>query len=151
MTYRVELVEDSDLDYIVPRMFEAMGNDYEFLNAMWPRHHTPDGQRKIVSRFLAGRDAAPNIKWIKAVAVDSGEIVGFAMWTVIDQKKPPEVDVDGPPGTWADEEEKRYCRALHRSLLAPRRKAIRENDLPIMCKCEGEATIVELNRCLHIQ
>jgi hypothetical protein len=151
MTYRVELVEDSDLEYIVPRMFEAMGNDYEFMNVMWPGHHTPDGQRKIVSRFLAGKNAAPNTKWIKAVAVDSGEIVGFAMWTVIDQKKPQEVDVDGPPGTWADEEEKKYCQALHRSLLAPRRKAIRENDLPIMCKCEGEAATVKPNRCLYIQ
>lgn len=104
-----------------------------------------------MSRFLAGKNAAPNTKWIKAVAVDSREIVGFAMWTVIDQKKPPEVDVDGPPGTWVDEEEKEYCQALHRSLLVPRRKAIRENDLPIMCKYKGEAAAVELNRCLHIQ
>ncbi|KAF2441393.1 hypothetical protein P171DRAFT_446289 [Karstenula rhodostoma CBS 690.94] len=94
ITYRVELVEDSDLDYIVPRMFQAMGNDYEFMNVMWPGHHTPDGQRKIVSRLLAGKNAAPNTKWIKAVAVDTGEIVG--------------------------------------SLLAPRRKAIRENELPII-------------------
>ena len=89
-----------------------------------------------MSRFLAGKHAAPNTKWIKAVAVASGEIVGFAMYTVIDQKKPPEIDVDGPPGTWADEEEKQYCQALHRSLLALRRKAIRENDLPIMRKYE---------------
>jgi hypothetical protein len=134
MTYRVELVKDHDLDQIVPRTFEAMGNGYEFMNVMWPDHHTPDGQRKIVARFLAIKDAAPNTKWIKAVAVPSEEIVGFAMWTIINQQRPPELDIDGPPGTWADEEEKKYCQALHRSLLASRRKAIRDNDLPIMCK-----------------
>jgi hypothetical protein len=146
MAYRIEPVEDSDLAYIVPRMFEAIGTEIQFINALWPNNHTPDGQSKIASRMLAGKNAAPNTKWIKAVAVDSGEIVGMAMWTVIDKKKPPEVDVDGPPGTWADEEEKRYCQALHRSLMAHRRKVIRENDLPIMCECEGDVAAVELDR-----
>jgi hypothetical protein len=109
MAYRVEPMQDSDLSYIVPGMFEAVGTDIEFINALWPNNHTPDGQRKILSRMLAGKNAAPNTKWIKAVTVDSGEIVGMAIWTVIDKKKPAAVDVDGPPGTWSDQEEKRYC------------------------------------------
>jgi hypothetical protein len=145
MAYRIEPIEGSDLAYIVPRMFEAIGTEVQLINTLCPDNHTPDGQRKIVSRMLAGKKAGTNTKWIKAVAVDSGEIVGMALYTVIDQTEPPEVDVDGPPGTWPDEEETRYCQALHRTLMAHRRKVIRENDLPTMRKCEDEAAAVELS------
>ncbi|PVH94100.1 hypothetical protein DM02DRAFT_694119 [Periconia macrospinosa] len=132
MAYQIELVEDDDFSYIVPGLFEAMGNDYEFMNVLYPGHHTPAGQSKIASRFCALKNASAKGKWLKAVEIATGKIVGFAMWTVIDEEKPPEKELDGPPGTWPSEEEKRYCRELHRALLVDRRREIRENDLPIM-------------------
>lgn len=134
MEYRIETVEDADFSYIIPRMFEAIGDDYEFINVLYPGHQTQAGQSKIASRFIALKEANPNGKWMKAVSVTSGEIVGFALWTVLDQSKPPEVELSGPPGTWPSNEEKEYCQAMYRVLLADRRRLIRENSLPIMSK-----------------
>ena len=134
MAYRVELVEDADFAYIVPRVFEAFGDDYEFVNTLYPGHQTEAGHIKITSRFIALKYSVPNTHWIKAVDVASGEIAGFSMWTVIDNEKPPEVELDGPPGTWTSEEEKDYCRAMHRALVSDRRRIIRNNTLPIMSK-----------------
>jgi hypothetical protein len=151
MAYRTETLEDADFEYIVPRMFEAIGNDYEFINALYPSHQTQAGQSKIASRFIALKNAAPNGKWIKAVTVTSGEIVGLALWTVINQEKPPEAELDGPPGTWPNNEEKKYCQAMHRVLLADRRRVIRENSLPIMGECRSKAGTLEQYKHLHIQ
>ena len=134
MEYRIESLEDADIEYIVPRMFEAIGADYEWINVLYPGHQTEAGQSKIISRFTAMKKSAHNSKWIKAVSTTSGEIVGFALWTVIDKEKPPETELQGPPGTWPDEKEEKYCKTLHRLLITDRRKVIRENDLPIVCK-----------------
>lgn len=134
MAYRIELVDDSDFAYIVPRLFEAIGTNYEFMNVLYPGHHTSAGQIKIASRFCALKNASTKSKWLKAIDTASEEIVGFAMFTVIDEQKPPEIELDGPPGTWPSNEEKRYCQALHRALLVDRRRTIRESDLPIMSK-----------------
>ena len=151
MAYRTESVEDADFEYIVPRMFEAIGNDYEFINVLYPGHQTQAGQSKITSRFTAWKNSIPNLKWAKAVSVTSEEIVGIAMWTVIDEKKPPETELDGPPGTWPNDEEKKYCQSLHRALLTDRRRVIRENDLPIMSKHRSKTGTLEQYRHLPMQ
>lgn len=150
MEYQIEFVEDDDFTYIVPRIFEAMGNNNEFMNVLYPGHHTPVGQNKIASRFRTMRNASSKSKWLKAIETTSGEIVGFAMWTVIDEEKPPETELDGPPGTWSSEEEKRYCRALHRAFLVDRRKAIRENDLPIMSRCYSNIHVPRSPTLIHV-
>jgi hypothetical protein len=99
MAYRTKPLEDADFEYIIPWMFEAIGKDCEFINVLYPGHQSQAGQSKIASCFIALKNAAPNGKSIKAVAVTSGDIVGFALWTVIDQKKHPEAELDVPSGT----------------------------------------------------
>ncbi|KAF1979427.1 hypothetical protein BU23DRAFT_643107 [Bimuria novae-zelandiae CBS 107.79] len=132
MAYRLEEVQDSDFLYMVPRMLEAFGNGYEFTNTLYPGHETKAGQSKIVSRLVAVKNAIRNTHWVKAVATASGEIARFAMWTILDKEKPPELDLDGPMGTRPNEEGKEYCRAMHRVVMAERRRVIRDNDLPIL-------------------
>ncbi|KAL5114925.1 hypothetical protein ACEQ8H_007172 [Pleosporales sp. CAS-2024a] len=132
MTYRIEPVSDSDLPHLIPPLFQAMGPSYEFMNAMWPDNQTPSGQAKIAARMLAIKRAAPHTHWTQAVDTTTNAPVGFAMWTAIDADKPAEKDVDAPADTWKDEAEKKYAVLLHRSLLECRRRAIRENEVPIM-------------------
>jgi hypothetical protein len=136
MAYRVESVQDADLEYIVRHTFGTFGTSYEFLNIMYAGHQTETGQISIASRFSTIKNGSSNTKWIKAVAEGSHDIAGFSMWTIIDQEKPPEADLKG--GSWSNKEEEEYARALHKALLTDRRKTIRENELPIMSKCSAK-------------
>ena len=139
MAYNVEMIHDDDLVYIVPRMFAAFGSGYEFVNSLYPNHDTAEGQEKIIGRFQAMKNMAKHVMWTKAVEASSGKAVGMAVWTLIEETKPPETELDGPPGTWPSEAEKQYCQALTRVLVSDRRRVIRENNLPIMCMsgCPG--------------
>ena len=132
MSYKIEQIQDEDFEDIVPRMFSAFGNGYEFVNALYPSHSTPAGHKAIASRFRSMKTAAVNTHWIKVVDTVTAQSVGLALWTLIEEAKPPETALDGPPGTWPSQIEKEYCQAMHRSLVADRRKLIRENDLPII-------------------
>jgi hypothetical protein len=118
MAYRIGHIEPTDFDTLVPPMFDAFGTHYEFVNALYPDHDTPRGRRAIVAKFRSMHKAAANTHWIKAVDTASGQAVGLAMWTSIEreEEKPPEKDLDGPPGTWPSEEVKEYCRAMHRDV-----------------------------------
>jgi hypothetical protein len=136
MTYRMEPIQPADFDTLVPPMFDAFGTHYEFVNALYPNHDTPSGRKAIAAKFRLMHKAATNTYWIKAVVTASGKAAGLAMWTSIEREenKPPEKDLDGPPGTWPSEEMKEYCRAMHRDVVAGRRRLILVEEVPIVGK-----------------
>ncbi|KAF2681408.1 hypothetical protein K458DRAFT_391797 [Lentithecium fluviatile CBS 122367] len=108
MTYTIERIQDEDFAYIVPRMFSTFGNSYEFVNSLYPNYSTPAGHKKIAGKFQSTKNAAANATWTKAIDAVSTKAVDLAVWTLIEETKPPETELDGPPGTWPSKADKEY-------------------------------------------
>ncbi|KAF2465156.1 uncharacterized protein BDR25DRAFT_318645 [Lindgomyces ingoldianus] len=123
---------DDEFQVFVPMMFEAMGGRSEFVNAVWPDGHTKEGQEMSVQRFLFLKQIDPSTRWSKVTDTDTGEILGVAQWNVYEDAKPQEMIVDGPPGTWKNDDEKEFAQEIFKSFMEERWKFIRENDLPII-------------------
>lgn len=134
MPLEISSVSDDDIRKFVPDLFEAMGGDNNFVNATYPENLTEEGQKTAAERFIEHGKMDPTVRWCKVVDTDLGEIIGVSQWSVVQLHKPPEVDMDGPPGTWASDKDKEYARALNRSFMAYRREVFRKNELPIMSK-----------------
>jgi hypothetical protein len=125
---------DEEFATFVPMTFEAMGRRSEFVNAVWPGGFTKEGQEMSTSRFLFLKSIDPSCRWIKVTDSEANEIIGVAQWNVYEEQKPQEVIVDGPPGTWKNEDEKEYAQELFKSYMQKRWAFIRENELPLICK-----------------
>lgn len=134
MPLEVGVPTDEEFATFVPLTFEAMGGRSEFVNAVWPGGFTSAGQEMTRQRFLFLKSIDPSCKWVKITDTDTNEIVGVAQWNVYDKEKPPEMIVDGPPGTWATDADKEFAQELFKSFMAKRWQYIRENELPILCK-----------------
>ncbi|KAJ4377337.1 hypothetical protein N0V83_000162 [Neocucurbitaria cava] len=124
---------DDEFASFVPMTFEAMGGRSEFVNTVWPEGFTKEGQEMSRQRFLFLKKIDPTCKWVKVTDNETNEIIGVAQWNVYEGQKPPEMIVDGPPGTWKDETEKEYAQELFKAYMEKRWKFIRENKLPLMC------------------
>jgi hypothetical protein len=134
MAFTVEKANESDVDKIIAIMFKSYGGKNEYINAVFPRGLTEDGHQITVQRMLFILSVAPSVWWEKAVDSETGEIVGGAMWNLCEKEKPPAFEMDGPPGTWNTEEEKRYAQALQRSFAEDEGKLWAANDLPLLGK-----------------
>lgn len=126
---------DDEFASFTPMMFEAMGGRSEFVNTIYPGGLTKEGQEKARLGFLFLKSIDPSCKWVKITDTETNEIVGVAQWNVYEGQKPPEMVVDGPPGTWENDTEKEYAQELFKSYMQKRWKFIRENELPLICKC----------------
>jgi len=134
MAYQLELCKAEDLTPAVMKLiFDAFGGRSQLMNAMHPHVDTPEGLEKTCLRYqnLSKNDYSQ--RWVK-VMVD-GEIIGVSQWCIYDGPKPPEVDLDGPPGTWDSADDKEWAQSLYRSLMAYRRPIIRAATGPVICKC----------------
>jgi hypothetical protein len=133
MLLEIHGVTEDDFPKFVPDLSAAMGGDNDFVNTLYPENWTPEGQRKAVERFIAHQNMDPTIHWIKVVDTDLDEIIGVSQWAIHDNEKPAEGDIDGPSGTWQNEEEKEYCQALYRSFMEFRWEVFRKEEwLPLM-------------------
>lgn len=124
---------DDEFAKFVPMTFEAMGGRSEFVNTIYPGGLTKEGQQKAKAGFLFLKGIDPSCKWIKVTDTDTNEIIGVAQWNVYESQKPPEMVVDGPPGTWKDDIEKEYAQDLFKSYMQKRWEFIRGNALPLIC------------------
>ncbi|KAF2842003.1 hypothetical protein M501DRAFT_998238 [Patellaria atrata CBS 101060] len=84
----------------------------EDINAIFPRNMTKEGEENAIQRCQYLIKVSPAVKWEKCTDTVTGEIIGGAMWIICENAKPPDSDLDGPPGTWENETEKRYAQAL---------------------------------------
>ncbi|KAF2731367.1 hypothetical protein EJ04DRAFT_536684 [Polyplosphaeria fusca] len=124
MAFTVEKANESDIDKIVSIMFESYGGTNAYINAAFPRGFTKEGHEIN-----------------KAVDSETGEIVGGAMLRLYQTEKPPPLEMDGPPGTWETEDEKRYAQALQRSFAEDESKLWAENELPLLGMSEMERSL----------
>jgi hypothetical protein len=132
MAFAVEAALDSDMDKIITIMFQCYGGTNEYINAVFPRGLTEDGHRLTVERMRFIASVASGVWWEKVIDSESGEVVGGAMWNLCEKEKPPTFEMDGPPGTWNNEAEKRYAQALQRSFVEDESKLWAANDLPLL-------------------
>ncbi|KAF2445160.1 hypothetical protein P171DRAFT_387954 [Karstenula rhodostoma CBS 690.94] len=132
MTFKVEAANDADIGEILSIIFKCYRGKNEYINAVFPRALTEKGYQLNVERMLFIKSVAPSVFWEKVVIIETGEIVGGAMWNLCIQQKPPPYDIDGPPGTWETDDDKAYAQALQRSFAEDENKLWEENDLPLL-------------------
>lgn len=132
MTFTIKPANDADIEKIITITLESYFGTDEYINAVFPRGLTEEGQKFSVERMLFINSVAPTVFWEKAIDSDTGDIVGGAMWNLCENEKPPPYEMDGPPGTWETEAEKRYAQALQRSLVEDESKLWADNELPLL-------------------
>ncbi|KAH4006841.1 hypothetical protein HBI56_027440 [Parastagonospora nodorum] len=132
MEFEVAPASDDDVRQIIHIMFKAYGGKNEYINAVFPRGLTPEGEDLTAQRLLFIKNIAPGIKWEKVTDSANGSIVGGAMWALHEDAKPQRFPLDGPPGTWESDAEKEYAQALFNSLGVDEHKYYEENELPFM-------------------
>ncbi|PVI01012.1 hypothetical protein DM02DRAFT_642119 [Periconia macrospinosa] len=132
MAFEVTTASDDDVRQIIRIMFKAYDGKNEYINAVFPRGLTHEGEDITNQRMLSIKHANPGVKWEKITDSVSGKIIGGAMWTLFQDSKPVKFNLDGPPGTWMTEIEKEYAQALFVSVGVDEYKYFAENNLPFM-------------------
>lgn len=127
------VTKDTDFPEFAPLMFEAI-HPNGFVDACWPNNLNDEAQKLHASGFIFHKNMDPTVKWTKVTDTITGEIVGVAQWLVLKDQKPPELDFDGPAGTWESETEKLYAQDIYRSFVRHRWEVIRNEDLPVVGK-----------------
>jgi hypothetical protein len=130
MGFEVAAASDDDVRQLIHIMFKAYGGKNEYINAVFPRGLTQEGEDLTAQRLLFIKSIAPGVKWEKVTDSNSGNVVGGAMWALHEDAKPARFPLDGPPGTWKTEQEKEYAKALFDSLGVDEHKYYEENKLP---------------------
>ncbi|KAF2875747.1 acyl-CoA N-acyltransferase [Massariosphaeria phaeospora] len=95
MPFTISECTDADM----PRAFEllslAFGHEHPYIESVFPAHATAEGRRVGGERFLEFRKADPLATKIKAVDVETGNMIGHARWIVCDGGLAPEFELDG--------------------------------------------------------
>ena len=127
---------DSDFNMtMMSIIFDGMNGRNHFINAIRPHNMTPEGRERARQDYLRMKHLDSSSRWIKATDRVTGEMVGMAQWNVYTGEKPPEKDLDGPPGKWDSEDDKEWAVALFRSNMAHRREVLRKATGPVICTC----------------
>ena len=142
MDFTVDFCKDEDFEAMMPVMFGAMAGRSQFVNAVYPHNLTPEGQKKHEQTFLYLKSIDPSQRWLKATDNSTGEMVGIAQWNVYDGAKPPEIELDGPPGTWDTDDDKEWAQAMFTAYMEDRRRIIREATGPVICMCVVDSPAV---------
>lgn len=132
MEFEVAAASDDDIRQIIHIMCKAYGGKNEYINAVFPRGLTQEGEDLTVQRLLFIKSIAAGVKWEKVTDSANGSIIGGAMWALHEDAKPQRFPLDGPPGTWESGLEKEYAQALFNSLGVDQHKYYEENELPFM-------------------
>ena len=132
--WAIDECSDSDINMsMMAIIFDGMNGQNHFINAIRPHNMTAKGREKAREDYLRMKHLDPSSRWLKATDRSTGELVGMAQWNVYEGEKPPEKDLDGPPGKWDSEEDKQWAVALFRSNMVHRRKVLREASGPVIC------------------
>jgi hypothetical protein len=113
----------------IPRVFEivslAFANDHEYVDAVFPAHHTPAGRKAGSERMLQLFHGDPYGNIIKCVDTETGTIVAAAKWNLYNGGNvPAQPAIDGD--YWENAEEKEFAQAIFHSFFAPRQRVIEE-------------------------
>jgi hypothetical protein len=141
MPFELSIVTKEEMQDVVEMLFYAYDESSAFVNAVYPHRITKEGiegLEMVVARLQYLIDIDPSIRWYKVTDSNTGEIVSASQWNVYDKEKPPEMMLDGPPGSWATDADKKYAIDMFESFIMPRYTRYRQVDLPIICESENE-------------
>lgn len=133
MALVLDFARDEDFEEMTTVAFGAMKGMSQFVNAVYPHNETKEGRDKHRQTFLYIKSIDPSQRWLKVTNTATNEIIGVANWQVYDKEKPLETPLDGPEGTWDNQDEKEWAQALFDAYMEDRRKVIREATGPVMC------------------
>jgi len=137
MPLELSTVSKEEMRDVVDMLFKAYDRSSAFVNAVYPHKLTDtgvEGLDMVVARLQYLRDIDPSTRWFKVTDTTTGEIVSASQWNIYDKEKPPEMMLDGPPGAWETDADKKYAIEMFETFIKPRYARYREVDLPIMCK-----------------
>jgi hypothetical protein len=144
MPFELSVVTKDELRDVVEMLFYAYDESSAFVNAVYPHKITEggiEGLDMVVARLQYLIDIDPSIRWYKVTNSSTGEIISASQWNVYDKEKPQEMMLDGPPGSWATDEDKKYAIEMFESFIMPRYTRYRQVDLPIICKFSNESWV----------
>jgi hypothetical protein len=144
MPFELSVVTKEEIPDVVKMLFYAYDGSSAFVNAVYPHKITKEGIEGI--EMVAARlqyliDIDPSVRWYKVIDTSTGEIVSASQWNVYDKEKPPEMMLDGPPGSWATGEDKKYAIEMFESFIMPRYTRYRQADLPIICEFSDNSLV----------
>jgi hypothetical protein len=137
MPFELSTVNKEEMKDVIDMLFKAYDGSSSFVNAVYPHKltdHGIEGLDMVVARLQYLRDIDPSVRWYKVTDTDTGEIVSASQWNVYDKEKAPEMMLDGPPGSWETEADKKYAIEMFESFITPRYTRYREVDVPIVCR-----------------
>ncbi|KAL9623737.1 MAG: hypothetical protein Q9160_001967 [Pyrenula sp. 1 TL-2023] len=133
MALVLDIAKDEDFEKMMDVVFGAIDGTDEFVKAVYPLNMNKEGRDKHRQKFLYIKSIDPSQRWLKVTDTASNEIIGVANWQVYDKKKPPETTLDGPEGTWSNQNEKEWAQAIFDAYMEDRRRVIRAATGPVMC------------------
>lgn len=109
MAIATEPCSDADLDRVFHIFSDAFQHVQPVIDAMFPKHDTPQGHALGRDAFLQSKKTDPTAHFIKAVNQDTGEIIGIAKWLILQGQAAQPLS----PGKLLDsDEEKEYAEHL---------------------------------------
>lgn len=142
MTFELSVVNRDEMRDVVEMLFYAYDGLSAFVNAVYPHKITQHAIKRlemVVARLQYLLEIDPSIRWYKVRDTSTGEVVSASQWNVYDEEKPQEIMLDGPPGSWATDEDKKCAIEMFESFITPRYTRYRQVDLPIICKFSNKS------------
>ena len=124
MPFSVTPCQPADFDRIFHVISDTFQHIQPIVDAFFPKHDTPAGHIHGV-KLLCDQQSDPDVHFIKAVDVESGEIVGVAKWLILHEEV--KVGEIGDEGSLRESEEERaYVKELLIQYYSSRSEALRE-------------------------
>jgi hypothetical protein len=135
----VALLSDEDIPASFQLMSKSFGHDAPFIDIYFPAHDTPAGQEKGSKRLAAWKQSSPDSTFLKAVHPDQNDqqrIIGFAVWTYMQEPPPAELHkVEDVNEVWPDEQDREFMTRIWKAYVTPRSKAIEESRGGVYGEC----------------
>ena len=118
-------------------MSAAFGRNAPVINVLFPNHFTPTGAEQGTKRLEQWQQSEPHAHFIKATSslpnVHKPGVSGFAVWTLMPEQPPQELDDTEDAGAvWGRlenaEVETEFARQIWRRYVKPRSAAVRESN-----------------------
>ncbi|MCJ1289374.1 hypothetical protein MMC34_000906 [Xylographa carneopallida] len=121
MPCTVHLLFPTDLPTCTRILSRAFVHTSPIIDALFPHHDTPAGQAEAVTSFTKSLSTNPTAHFLKAVDDNTGAILGWGEWLVMDQGLYVEEKADD--SKWESEAEREWAGVLWAPLGAVRAQA----------------------------
>jgi len=75
---------DGDMDRAFVIVSDAFGQEYPYINYVFPKHETLAGRRTGGNRLRALKNGDPNTTYLKITDTETGVMTAVAKWNIYD-------------------------------------------------------------------